>query len=234
MNPATEDERFAGDAMDCVKKRERWSAIQKQIASRVCVPRTDGIVEYYTDFNGNSVDMRDSFLLPNNIVEEFSATAVGPQLFRDAERRARTALPPLRYVGGVDISFVRGADAAVACLAVMTYPSLEVCRTFVQRCEVSEPYIASYLAFREVGPLLELVEGVREELCAASCFPQLLLVDGCGVPHPAAVWVGKPPGSSVGCSYGWMCQEFHGDRWHYAGDDELTARIGMCCHLWNR
>lgn len=165
-------------------KLDMWASMQKRLAAEVCVPNTNGMVELYEEGTECVKAPRDSFLLPHHLVEEFASSAIGPQLERDERRRGRHSPPILRHVGGVDISFIQGGDTAVACLAVMEYPSMKVCRTFVQRCEVKEPYITSYLAFREAGPLVQLIESVRDELFEEAYFPQLLLVDGCGVHHP--------------------------------------------------
>jgi deoxyribonuclease V len=92
------------------------------------------------------------------------------------------APPPLRFVGGVDISFVKESTVAVAALVVMSYPALEVLHTEMHHCDMGDvPYIPGYLAFREVDPLLHVLKRVRAEHPAIA--PQLLLVDGNGVHH---------------------------------------------------
>lgn len=90
---------------------------------------------------------------------------------------------PLRYIGGVDISFVKeSATEACASLVVLEFPSLNVVYESYARIHISLPYISGFLAFREVGPLLELVNKLR--LDKPGLVPDIVMVDGNGVLHP--------------------------------------------------
>lgn len=65
-----------------------------------------------------------------------------------------TTLPrrPLRCVGGVDISFVKGSDQdACASLVVLEFPSLRVVYEAFERVTMAYPYVPGFLAFREVS-----------------------------------------------------------------------------------
>jgi deoxyinosine 3'endonuclease (endonuclease V) len=95
----------------------------------------------------------------------------------------------LRLVAGVDVSFF-GAEAAattkeraVATVVVLTFPALEVVHTAHQEVMLSTPYIAGFLAFREAAPLAALLR--RLQTTHPQLAPQLVLVDGSGVLHPA-------------------------------------------------
>ncbi|KPI88595.1 putative endonuclease V [Leptomonas seymouri] len=115
------------------------------------------------------------------------------------------ALPELKYIGGVDISFVPGTDDGIACIAILRYPSLEVVKTYMHRCTLREPYISTYLAFREIQPVCELFDEVRVELEATHTMPQLLVVDGNGVHHPRRCGLATHLGveldiPTIGCS----------------------------------
>ncbi|CAG8695159.1 3103_t:CDS:1, partial [Gigaspora rosea] len=44
------------------------------------------------------------------------------------------------------------------------------------------PYIAGFLAFREVTPLLELLQNLQQN--NPEIFPQVVIVDGNGILHP--------------------------------------------------
>ncbi|KAI8088810.1 endonuclease V [Halteromyces radiatus] len=90
----------------------------------------------------------------------------------------------LQYIGGVDLSFPGGDDMehAVACLVVMKYPSLEVVYTDFLETRLYLPYIAGFLAFREVEPLQTLLNRLKTN--QPSFYPQILLVDGNGRLHP--------------------------------------------------
>lgn len=58
---------------------------------------------------------------------------------------------PLRLVGGVDISFVKGShENACASLVVLEFPSLETVYEAYQTVTMGYPYISGFLAFREV------------------------------------------------------------------------------------
>lgn len=118
---------------------------------------------------------------------------------------ASDLLPALAYVGGVDISFIPNTDDGVACLAVLRYPSLELVKTYMHRCTLREPYISTFLAFREIQPVCELFDSVHAELIATGTMPQLLIVDGNGVYHPRRCGLATHLGvtldiPTIGCS----------------------------------
>lgn len=57
----------------------------------------------------------------------------------------------LRLVGGVDISFVKNReDDACATLVVLEFPSLNVVYEAHDKVTMEHPYVAGFLAFREV------------------------------------------------------------------------------------
>ncbi|GAB2250823.1 hypothetical protein Droror1_Dr00017073 [Drosera rotundifolia] len=89
----------------------------------------------------------------------------------------------LRYVGGVDVSFSK-EDSAVACgcIVVLDVEAVEVVYEdyCVTRLEV--PYVAGFLAFREVPVLLGLLQKMKTD--SNPFYPQLLMVDGNGLLHP--------------------------------------------------
>ncbi|CAG8549880.1 10367_t:CDS:2 [Paraglomus occultum] len=89
----------------------------------------------------------------------------------------------LRYIGGVDLSFVKdNNNDAIASLVVLTYPALEILYTDYQKVSLDYPYIAGFLAFREVAPLLSLITSLQSK--QPSIFPQFIIVDGNGTLHP--------------------------------------------------
>ena len=81
--------------------------------------------------------------------------------------------PNLHYVGGVDISFLKGDDQAVACVAILSFPSLEVVAVRYKKVRMDQPYIAGFLAFRECDFLVELLHEVKEEF--PNRFPEVRL-----------------------------------------------------------
>ncbi|CAG8474422.1 7876_t:CDS:2 [Dentiscutata erythropus] len=89
----------------------------------------------------------------------------------------------LKYIGGVDISFVENNNEdAVASLVVLEYPNLKVIYENFKMVKLKLPYIAGFLAFREVTPLLELLQNLQQN--NPNIFPQVVIVDGNGILHP--------------------------------------------------
>ena len=89
----------------------------------------------------------------------------------------------IRRLGGVDISFVKGSETdACAALVVLDADTLTVLYSSCRRIVLREPYVPGYLAFREVGFLVELLAElqVREP----NLEPDVILVDGNGILHP--------------------------------------------------
>jgi len=70
---------------------------------------------------------------------------------------------------------------AVAALVVCEFPSLRVVFERMRVVKLTAPYIAGYLAFREVSFLIELIEEVKKT--APAFLPQVILVDGNGILH---------------------------------------------------
>ncbi|NXT70712.1 ENDOV Endonuclease, partial [Chaetops frenatus] len=88
----------------------------------------------------------------------------------------------LERVGGVDLSYVKGDESrACASLVVLSYPALEVLYQDCRMVAVSAPYVAGFLAFREVPVLVEAVQRLQQE--EPHLQPQVLLVDGNGLLH---------------------------------------------------
>ncbi|NWZ39636.1 ENDOV Endonuclease, partial [Brachypodius atriceps] len=89
----------------------------------------------------------------------------------------------LERVGGVDLSYIKGDESrACASLVVLSYPALQVLYQDCRMVAVSAPYVAGFLAFREVPVLVEAVQRLQRE--EPQLQPQVLLVDGNGLLHP--------------------------------------------------
>ncbi|NXA43469.1 ENDOV Endonuclease, partial [Eudromia elegans] len=103
---------------------------------------------------------------------------------RDTERwQTEPGFAGLQRVAGADVSYVKGDDAsACVSLVVLGYPGLEVLYEDCQMVAVTAPYVAGFLAFREVRFLVEAVERLQQKEPGLS--PQVLLVDGNGLLHP--------------------------------------------------
>ncbi|NWU10898.1 ENDOV Endonuclease, partial [Cephalopterus ornatus] len=88
----------------------------------------------------------------------------------------------LERVGGVDLSYVKGDDSsACASLVVLSYPALEVLYEDCRMVALTAPYVAGFLAFREVPFLVEALQRLQQE--EPKLRPQVLLVDGNGLLH---------------------------------------------------
>ena len=86
----------------------------------------------------------------------------------------------IRRIGGVDLSFIKDSETdACAALVVVDANTLEVVHAEFRRVILTAPYIPGYLAFREVGFLLQLLEA-----CPRQSLPEAILVDGNGILHP--------------------------------------------------
>nr|CAG8583790.1 7736_t:CDS:2 [Entrophospora candida]CAG8585681.1 7687_t:CDS:2 [Entrophospora candida] len=80
----------------------------------------------------------------------------------------------LKYIGGVDLSFIKDSqEDAVA--------SLVIYENFLS-VKLKLPYIAGFLAFREVESILELLKTLEKS--NSSIYPQVIIVDGNGTLHP--------------------------------------------------
>ena len=94
----------------------------------------------------------------------------------------KVALKPRRripkLVGGVDVSYPSHGEGVAAYALVETDSGRLVWSKTVRR-RVEFPYITTYLSFRELPILLELLEEVR----TAGRISQVLLVDGSGILH---------------------------------------------------
>ncbi len=81
--------------------------------------------------------------------------------------------------GGVDVAYPNAGEGQAAYALIETATGCLVWSKTVRR-RVAFPYISSYLSFREIPILLELLDEVR----AAGQLADVVLVDGTGILHP--------------------------------------------------
>ena len=110
-------------------------------------------------------------------------------------------LGPVHTVAGVDVGF-RG-DTAIAAVAVLSYPELELVDHALAKLPVTFPYIPGLLAFREGPVVLEALARLRVE-------PDLLIFDGQGLAHPRRMGIASHIGvlmdkPSIGCAKSRLC-----------------------------
>ncbi len=103
-------------------------------------------------------------------------------LAKKVRRSLRRRIPEL--VAGVDVSYRRQPWGQAAYALVETGSGRLVWSHTIRR-RVEFPYITSYLSFRELPILLELLEAVRAEGRLA----EVILVDGSGVLHPTGAGI---------------------------------------------
>ncbi|UJR17673.1 hypothetical protein I4U23_004569 [Adineta vaga] len=89
---------------------------------------------------------------------------------------------PIKYIAGLDISFVKTNDKAVASMVIFDYNTLNIVAKISIYCIIKIPYIPGYLAFREAPIFMKLLD-VQRQHCP-HLTPQVILVDGNGVWHP--------------------------------------------------
>lgn len=78
-------------------------------------------------------------------------------------------------VAGCDISFSDEEDRAYAACVLLDYQSLEEIDSKVEGVEIDFPYIPTYLAFRELEPMLRVVNEVKADV---------YMIDSQGLAHP--------------------------------------------------
>ena len=88
----------------------------------------------------------------------------------------------LKYVGGVDISFVKN-DNVNACvsLVVIEIETLQTVLAHSELIKINCEYIPGYLAFRETPHILNILNIVKKN--SPTYYPDILLVDGNGRLH---------------------------------------------------
>ncbi|KAF9161834.1 hypothetical protein DFQ26_004116 [Actinomortierella ambigua] len=123
-------------------------------------------------------------------------------------KASQKAIQGLQYVGGVDLSFIVGNNEdAIASLIVLSFPDFKVVYEDHVKVKLTLPYIAGFLAFREVDPLLSLIQSLQAK--RPELVPQVILVDGCGILHPRGFGLASHLGlvsgiPTVGCSKNYL------------------------------
>lgn len=101
----------------------------------------------------------------------------------------------VKNIAGVDLAYweKEGTEYAVCCVVVIDGKSKEIIESVHSVGEIDCPYIAGYLAFREIPLVMEAVEKLKN-------VPDLYVFDGNGYLHPrhmgiathAAIYLEKP------------------------------------------
>lgn len=94
---------------------------------------------------------------------------------------------PLKYIAGVDVSFIQGTDHAVTSLVVLEYPSLKLEYEGFTHCYCRYPYIAGFLAYRELPGLMQAFANLRKR--RPDLKPQVVIMDGNGTIHHRGIGI---------------------------------------------
>ncbi|KXB05412.1 hypothetical protein AKJ50_01010 [candidate division MSBL1 archaeon SCGC-AAA382A13] len=112
----------------------------------------------------------------------------------------------IETIAGCDISFSEEDYAYAACV-LFKYPELEKIDSNVVEVEVDFPYIPTFLAFRELKPMLKAINDIKADI---------FLVDSQGLAHPRraglashlGVVINKP---TIGVAKSRLCGEARGE-----------------------
>ena len=83
----------------------------------------------------------------------------------------------ITIVAGVDVGFEDNGNITRAAVAILAFPSLELCEYAIARRKTGFPYVPGYLSFRETPAVLDALEKLTR-------LPDILLCDGQGIAHP--------------------------------------------------
>ena len=133
------------------------------------------------------LEIRDKFhwQMPQNVSIQYHEKNKNFGTVSVNKKSSLCHLKQLRYIGGVDMSATKpGAyeyDKACAGLVIYEYPSMRLVHTETEIITLKHPYIAGFLAFREVNPLIKLINNIKQK--KAKITPDVILVDGNGILH---------------------------------------------------
>lgn len=105
---------------------------------------------------------------------------------------------PVRLVAGSDVAYSRRTHRMYASVVVVSLPGLEIVDIAEAVRPATFPYIPGLFTFRELPPLVDAFERLRQD-------PDVVIFDGHGLAHPrrfglachAGLLLGRP---SVGCA----------------------------------
>lgn len=91
-----------------------------------------------------------------------------------------------QYLVGMDISLVKGTDEGVCTAILLEYPSMTEVDSVTIPVTITEPYVAGFLAFRELPHYLRALGQLQLAYPTMVCRSKaVIVVDGNGVLHPS-------------------------------------------------
>src|SRR5579875_171604 len=105
---------------------------------------------------------------------------------------------PIRFIAGVDNSYVPATETTYAGVVVLSWPELELVEQKVSRTPTTFPYVPGLLSFREAPGVLAAIEMLEHE-------PDLFIFDGQGIAHMRGLGLASHLGlvldkPSIGCA----------------------------------
>ncbi len=112
----------------------------------------------------------------------------------------------IKKVAGGDVAY--GGDRAFSAAVVLDYAALEIVEKSVAESKVAFPYVPTFLAFREMRPLMKAIEGLKNKF-------DVLLLDGQGIAHPRSLGIASHLGvvldiPTIGVAKSLLCGEVIG------------------------
>lgn len=112
----------------------------------------------------------------------------------------------IEKIAGGDAAYDR--DKAFSAIVVLDYAALEVVEESVAESRVAFPYIPTFLAFREMKPLMKAIESLKNKF-------DILLLDGQGIAHPRSLGIASHLGvvldiPTIGVAKRLLCGEVRG------------------------
>ncbi|XP_058708533.1 endonuclease V isoform X4 [Poecile atricapillus] len=135
----------------------------------------------------------------------------------------------LERVGGVDLSYIKGDESrACASLVVLSYPGLEVLYQDCRMVPVTAPYVAGFLAFREVPVLVEAVQRLQQE--QPQLQPQVRSLQRSGETFPLTGTSGKVLGMALR-SYNNSSKPLYVSVGHRVSLGTAVRLVRACCRF---
>jgi len=156
-----------------------------------------GTAEKIRRLQADGIEVRDSRIvnLHKHLFTDFRSSQPLKRLRQlQEELSAAISLKPqgkLKTVGGVDVSY---GERAVAAYALFNLEGKRLVDSETVAQEITFPYIPTYLAFRELPILQELLERVR----AKGMMADVVMVDGNGILHPRHAGIASHLGVLLG------------------------------------
>jgi len=173
------------------KTRDKWEKEQNELKKKLIeIDEHNWVLDYKEEKTQNEKKINE------NAKENINSI----NIIKEEEKKEK-----LRYIAGVDISFDKfdknvGISGLVVCDVDQDF---KIVYEDYKLIKIEEPYIPSFLAFREVKPYVELIDDLRKN--KPKFLPQVILVDGNGILHTRGFGIASHLGvlvdiPTIGCA----------------------------------